>query len=216
MDHRRLRQGAGTSAFTLAPSLQIPMHQRVSPSCLCCQAGRGRDAWSQSNPIPHANPGLSAQPSSSRHEGITKFYVWLTNSSLIQPWEGGKKLFLLNPLPARILHRASQIAPLAAQAAACRLGHFPSCLMLQVMGLLPARNFWENRNPTGLSLSARDQPSLQHWHLFSYSQKDLNIGEELMSLPDLPKISQFSMLVREWTGKQNDDTLTFARLEKTG
>lgn len=147
MDHRRLRQGAGTSAFILAPSLQIPMHQRVSPSCLCCQAGRGRDAWSQGNPIPHANPGLSAQPSSSQHEGITKFYVWLTNSSLIQPWEGGKKLFLLNPLPARILHRTSQIAPLAAQAAACRLGHFPGCLMLQVMGLLPARSFWEKQEP---------------------------------------------------------------------
>ena len=37
-----------------------------------------------------------------------------------------------------------------------------------------------------------------------------------MSLPDLREISQFSMLVREGTGKQNDDTLTFVRLEKTG
>jgi len=90
MDHRRIRQGAGTSACISAPSLQILMYQRVSPGCFCCRAGRGRDAWSQGSPIKHAPPRLPAQPSSPRHEGITKFCVWLTNSSLIQPWEGGK------------------------------------------------------------------------------------------------------------------------------
>lgn len=37
-----------------------------------------------------------------------------------------------------------------------------------------------------------------------------------MFLLDLPKISQFSMLVKEGTGKQNDDTLTFVRLGNTG
>ena len=67
-----------------------------------------------------------------------------------------------------------------------------------------------------LSLSARDQPTLQHWHLFSCSLGDLNTGEELTSLPGRPKTSQFSMLLRAGTGKQNDDTLAFVRLEKTG
>lgn len=73
---------------------------------------------------------------------------------------------------------------------------------------------WGSNEP--FSLSARDQPVLQQWHVFPCSQKDLNTGEELTSLPDLPKISQFSMLLREGTGKQNDDTLTFVKLEKTG
>lgn len=67
-----------------------------------------------------------------------------------------------------------------------------------------------------LSLSARDQPGLHHWHLFPCSQKELNIGDELMPLPDVPKISQCSLLLREGTSKQNDDTLAFVRLEKTG
>lgn len=88
--------------------------------------------------------------------------------------------------------------------------------MLQLMGSLPAGSFQEIGDPRSLSLSARDQPGLQYWHLFSYSQKYLNTGEELMSLPNLCKISQFSMLLREGTGKQNDDTLTFVKLEKTG
>lgn len=84
------------------------------------------------------------------------------------------------------------------------------------MGSLPAMIFRETGDPTSLSLSARDQPGFWYRHLFSYSQKYLNTGEELMPLPDLCKISQFSMLLREGTGKQNDDPLTFVKLEKTG
>lgn len=37
-----------------------------------------------------------------------------------------------------------------------------------------------------------------------------------MSLPDFPKTSQFSMLLRAGTGKQNEDPLAFVRLGKTG
>lgn len=37
-----------------------------------------------------------------------------------------------------------------------------------------------------------------------------------MSLPDLPKTSQFSMLLRVGTGQQNEDPLAFVRLGKTG
>lgn len=37
-----------------------------------------------------------------------------------------------------------------------------------------------------------------------------------MSLPDLPKTSQFSMLLRVGTDQQNEDPLAFVRLGKTG
>lgn len=189
MDHRIIRQGAGTSAFISAPSLHIPMHQEVPPGCFCCRVGRGRDARSQGSPIPHAPPGVSAQPSAPQHERITKFCVWLTNSSLIQPWGGGKAFLIKSiarPRPARGIPDRSPSHP------GC---HVPSQIPLWLPDAPappPDGIFGETREATSLPLSAKDQPGFQHQQVISYSQKDPNIGEELMSLPDLPEISQFA------------------------
>lgn len=57
--------------------------------------------------------------------------------------------------------------------------------------------------------------SSQHTALVFIQPGRPEYWEELISWPDLPKTSQFSMLLRVGTGKQNEDPLAFVRLGKT-